>query len=194
MEKQLSTRRPVKLAVVIVAFIAPRDGGLAPVDRWGLYRVGGRRKRLARGDRTVRLLHRDWYLRNDRPANFVAVGWMYSQKDHRDQLTAAFRRVPEIAIRTTIVPLITDENVFVERYIKRQNEALAKEWTPIVAKGEGACVAHARSMREKYLNNDWQSPTDGTPVDDVKDLSEALNVIERFFDSGTRGKVAQPSL
>jgi len=119
---------------------------------------------------------------------------MHSQEDHRDQLTDAFRQVPEIAIRTTIVRLITDENVFVERYIKRQNEALADAWTPIVAKGEAACVAHARSMRENYLNNDWQSPTDGTPVDDVKDLSEALNVIERFFDSGTRGKVAQPSL
>ncbi|RLS56617.1 MAG: hypothetical protein DWH91_06135 [Planctomycetota bacterium] len=134
-------------------------------------------------DRIVRLHHRDWYLRNECPKNFVAVGWMYSRRDHRHQVNEAFRRVPNISLNTKIVRLIPDENVFVERYIERQDKAQAEAWNLIVAKGKSACIEHAKEMLRNYLAVDWQAPTDDTTFEDVKALDDALVIIQQHFGS-----------
>ena len=132
-------------------------------------------------DRLVQLHHRDWYLRNGCPSHFVAIGWMYSRADHREQVVQAFRDLSERPPEITLIQFLPDARVFIERYCQRQDRLPGTLWQEMTALGSSAREAHALKMFNNYLEHDWQPPADATSVEVVRDEPAVQRLIRRVF-------------
>lgn len=127
-------------------------------------------------ERLVRLHHRDWFLRNGCPKSFVAVGWMYSRRDHRQQVCSAFSQLANYIVRLKIARLVPQECDFIQRYCERQDKANTHPWQDITLRGPDARARHAKEMYQRYLKDDWQAPVDGATCVDVQDVEGVLKL------------------
>ena len=126
-------------------------------------------------DRMVRLHHRDWFFRKGSPGRFVGIGWMYSRDEHRMQLQAAFQHIG-ISTKMAIARLMPTEENFVTRYCERQDKANVPIWQRVTAQGQTARREWALQQFMHYKIKDWQAPSDSTPVIDVREFSEVLDL------------------
>jgi len=129
-------------------------------------------------NRLVRLHHRDWYFGNGSPGRFVASGWMYSRDEHRMQLQAAFQHIG-VSTKIAIARLMPTEDDFVTRYCERQDRANVACWQHVTAEGPEARRNWALQQYMGYVKNDWQAPSDATPVVEVEKSSDVLDLFGR---------------
>lgn len=115
-------------------------------------------------DRLFRLHHRDWFARSEMPHGFVAVGWIYSFRDWRQQVVNAFNQFHHLRFEYRLAMLKLSYDAFFERYSNAIRQRFGTSHA-FFSKSKEQQRAHSDKHYRDFHDNHWQEPLSSENID-----------------------------